>query len=227
MAEMSPKARVRRAARSIARWGEDSRLMTKLPWREGRTPYKVFLAEFLLTRTRADVVARVFNAILIRYPDVTSLAEADVTELEQLLRPLGLSKRVRLLVSAARHIREFHSGEIPMDQHDLEAIPGVGPYVAAAVRAFAFGRSTLPADVNVLRFIARVTGLPMSHPTRGSRELMDLTSELGLAHPSPRAETLIDFCRVICRPRNPQCLICPAVKCCLWGTATTSADARG
>ena len=74
-----------------------------LPWRSLRTPYRVFLAEFLLVRTRSDVVARLFEEIIARYPDVSSLANADPDELVAALEPLGLKKRVPLLLRGAQY----------------------------------------------------------------------------------------------------------------------------
>lgn len=216
---MAPAETVREAADAIAYWAGTAHTPERLPWRDDRTPYRIFLAEFLLTRTRADVVARVFGNVVHHYPDITSLARADPAELEPLLQPLGLGKRVRMLLSAVRHIESVYQGEIPSGQAELEAIPGIGPYAAAAIRAFAFGESVVPPDVNVLRFLSRLTGLPMAHPTRGSRELLSLAAELTSASAGPAPEEILDFCRTVCRPRNPRCPSCAIFTWCAWGRA--------
>jgi A/G-specific adenine glycosylase len=217
---MVPADRVREAGDSIAYWASTTRTPEKLPWREKRTAYGIFLAEFLLTRTRSDLVARVFGELLSSYPDIKSLASAAPHELESLLRPLGLVKRVPMLLAAARHIQNVSLGEIPSGQAELEAIPGIGRYAAAAIRAFAFGERIVPPDVNVLRFLSRVTGLPMVHPTRGSRELLSLVSELMSEYSSPTPEEILDFCRTVCRPRSPRCQSCPILNRCAWGQET-------
>lgn len=215
---------VREAAEAIAYWAGTAPRLERLPWREDRTPYRVFLAEFLLARTRADVVARVFCEVLERYPDIHSLADATAGELAALLQPLGLAKRVHKLLEAAGHIRSAHVGEIPSGQAELEAVPGVGQYTAAAVRAFAFGERVVPPDVNILRFVSRLTGLPMVHPTRGSRELLFLASQLTNEHTGPAPEWILDFCRTVCRPRDPRCSTCAILERCERGRARLGGD---
>ena len=180
-----------------------------LPWRKYRTPYRIFLAEMLLVRTRTDVVARLFEQIYTRYPTIDALAEANEEDLRQLLRPLGLLKRVPSLINAAQYIREYHNGEIPREVENLIKIPGVGPYTAAAVAAFAYGKSDVPADVNILRFVSRLTGLEMKHATKGSSEIRALLPLLSEHNVGLSAEDLLDFTRLVCKPRNPHCEECP------------------
>ncbi|MDN5375140.1 MAG: A/G-specific adenine glycosylase [Thermacetogenium sp.] len=182
---------------------------TELPWRKYRTPYRIFLAEMLLVRTRVDMVARLFEQVVARYPTVYSLASANEEELGLLLRPLGFFKRIPLLIRAARYICERHGGEIPHKVEELLKVPGVGPYTAVAVATFAYGRDGIPADVNVLRFISRLAGLEMQHPTKGSVEARELLSLLSERNVGLSAENLLDFARLICKPRQPKCRECP------------------
>lgn len=198
-----------------------------LPWRKDRTPYRVFLAEMLLVRTRADSVARIFERIFFRYPSVDALANADEEELKSLLSPLGLIKRVPLLIRAARFIRENHDGQIPSKVDDLLTVPGIGPYTAAAVAAFAYGEPAVPADVNVLRFVSRLTGIEMKHPTKGSPELAELLPLLSESVVGLSAENLLDFTRLICRPRNPRCLTCPIKDLCDYFRTKASPEEKG
>lgn len=187
---------------------------TELPWRKYRTPYRIFLAEMLLIRTRTDVVADHFERIASRYPTIETLASADETELREILRPLGLSKRVPYLIKAARYICENHNGEIPADVESLLKVPGIGAYTAAAILTFAYGQGLIPADVNILRFVSRFTGLKMGHPTKGSQELRDLLPLLSEANVGLSAENLLDFTRLICKVRKPKCYICPLSEHC-------------
>jgi len=186
----------------------------ELPWRVDRSPFGVFVAEFLLVRTRSDVVARVYQGVIERYPEPEALADADPAELERLLTPLGFRKRTPLLIRAARVLVDDFQGHVPNRREDLLSIPGIGRYTADAIAAFAFAESTVPADVNILRFVARLTGLPMRHPTKGSKELLDLLPDLASAEPRPSPESLLDFTRIVCRPRTPRCNICPLVDRC-------------
>ncbi len=162
-----------------------------LPWRNVRTPYRIFLAELLLVRTRSDVVARVFEEIALRYPDVLAL--------------------------------EHHQGRIPEKVEELMKVPGLGLYTAAAVAAFAYGSSEVPADVNILRFLSRLTGLPMKHPTKGSPELRALLPLLSREQGGPEPEKLLDFTRLICHARRPRCGECPLQDDC-WYASLTSPD---
>ncbi len=187
-----------------------------LPWRNLRTPYRVFLAEFLLVRTRFDVVTRLFEKIASLYPDIFSLANADEERLATALEPLGLRKRVPLLLRAAQYIVEYYEGRIPEKVEELLKVPGLGLYTAVAVAAFAYNSQEVPADVNILRFLSRLTGLSMKHPTKGSAELRNLLPLLSQSNEGPEPEKLLDFTRLICRPRHPRCGECPLKEKCAY-----------
>lgn len=198
-----------------------SRLMSiKLPWREYKTPYRIFLAEFLLVRTRADVVAFVFETIFNRFPNIAVLADAPLSEVEEALKPLGLRKRVPYLVAAANYIMEHYAGHIPSEIDALLKVPGLGLYTATAIAAFAFGHSLVPGDVNIYRFVARLTGLSMEHKTKGSQALRALLPELSKERSTLKTEWLLDFTRLICRPSKPLCSECPLRSTCCFGSTT-------
>lgn len=182
---------------------------TELPWRKYRTPYRIFLAEMLLVRTRADIVADHFERIVSKYSTIEALALANENELREVLRPLGLTKRVPYLIKAARYICDNHNGDVPADFESLLKVPGIGKYTATAILTFAYGQELVPADVNILRFVSRFTGLKMGHATKGSRELWNLLPLLSEASVGLSAENLLDFTRLICRSRKPKCEVCP------------------
>lgn len=180
-----------------------------LPWRQNRTPYRIFLAELLLIRTRSDVVVRVFEELFNSYPDVYALSLADEKQLGHILHPLGLPKRIPYLVKAARSIVDMYEGQIPRDVNELLKIPGLGRYTASAIASFAYAQPIVPGDVNILRFVARLTGLEMGHKTKGTKDLWELTSLLSEKYTRLSAEKLLDFTRSICKPRKPLCGQCP------------------
>ena len=198
----------------------------ELPWRKYRTPYRIFLAEMLLVRTRTDVVARLFEQVATRYPTVHALAEADEEELRRLLRPLGLSKRIPYLIKAARYVCENCGGEIPREVEELLKVPGIGSYTAVAIATFAYGESGVPADVNILRFVSRLTGLEMKHATKGSAELRELLPLLSEHNVGLSAEDLLDFTRLVCKPRKPRCHDCSLQGYCEYYQRTTSREAE-
>ncbi|MGC1378230.1 MAG: hypothetical protein WA821_18510 [Anaerolineales bacterium] len=185
-----------------------------LPWRKRRTPYRVFLAEMLLVRTRADVVARIYEDIYRQYPNIIELANANEDDLQKAIYPLGLSKRVPYIIKAARYICDNHSRKIPNDIDTLLKVPGLGMYTASAVAVFAYKQKLVPSDVNIFRFVARVTGLEMENKTKGSKLLRELTPSLSEDITGLSTEKLLDFTRLICRPRNPLCEQCCLTRYC-------------
>lgn len=215
--------KVLRAARMLRKDRTAYHGSADLPWRKLRTPYRVFLAEFLLVRTRADVVGKLFDSIVERYPDMHSLASASEQELASVLEPLGLRKRVPLLLRGAQHIVEKYKGRVPKTVKELMRVPGLGAYSAVAIAAFAYKQSEVPADVNILRFLSRLTGYPMLHITKGSRELWSMLPLLSQDVGGPEPERLLDFSRLICRPGLPRCELCPVrEECAFFASARTS-----
>lgn len=200
------------AGRSLAK--NITATQNDLPWRENKTPYRVFLAELMLVRTRADVVARIYESLFEKYPDIYKLADADENALRISLHPLGLSKRTPYFIKAARYVCDTHEGLLPREVESLIKIPGIGLYTASAISVFAFNQKSVPYDVNILRFLSRFTGLVMENKTKGSNMLRDLTPELSEEKTGLRTEVLLDFTRLICCPRTPICGQCCLKRSC-------------
>lgn len=193
------------------RWGASNR--RSFPWRDGdRTPYELVLAEVLLQQTRADHVASVFGSVVERCPDWDSLAEIPTTELEELLRPLGLqNRRAASLVALARAVR---IQGLPSSASDLETLPGVGQYIARAVAVQLFREAVAPIDANVARVLERVFGPRKLADLRYDPELQRLALSLVPSEkPGDYLTSLLDFGAVICRSRAPQCDQCPVPSC--------------
>jgi len=178
------------------------------PWRRTEDPYQIFLAELLLIRTRAEAVALIFDRVIEKFPDLKALAEAEEKELEEVLRPLGLKKRVPLLKRAASFVLEQYGGKFPSDETLLKKIPGMGEYTAKAFRVFAFRSRDLPPDVNIFRLLSRITGTATDHPTKGSKKLRELVGEISEICGNLSPPAVLDFARTVCRPRNPRCDSC-------------------
>jgi A/G-specific adenine glycosylase len=210
------ESQVSEAGRKLSKFDfEDA----SLPWRKEKTPYRIFLAEFLLVRTRADVVTRLFETIVTHYPDFRSITLSGDEAVGEVLKPLGLQKRVPYLIKAAQYILEHHNGQVPTTVVELLAVPGLGFYTASAIAAFAYDLPEVPADVNILRFVSRLTGLPMEHKTKGSKDLLALLPLLAEDKTGLRPQILLDFTRLICRPREPKCEECPLRQICRYANS--------
>jgi A/G-specific adenine glycosylase len=179
------------------------------PWRHTDNPWHALLAEFLLLRTRADAVEGVYRHIVTHYPEPGDLAALSLDEIASMLYPLGLRWKAPLLKALAAEIAG-RKGRIPEDQESLEQLPGVGPYVVAAFLSLHLGRRALIIDSNTVRFLCRYTGRTYDGETRRKKWVRDLLDALT---PDREVRTfnyaLLDFCREICRPRNPLCMQCP------------------
>jgi A/G-specific adenine glycosylase len=157
-----------------------------LPWRRTRDPYAILVSEVMLQQTQVSRVVPRYEAWLERWPDVHALAAASPAAVIREWQGLGYNRRGLNLYRAARLVAEHGWPDVLTD------LPGVGPYTAAAVRAFAFGESVLPRDTNVLRIEER-TGHRFD-PSCG--------------------QALMDLGRTVCLARVPRCVDCPlAARC--------------
>jgi A/G-specific adenine glycosylase len=182
-----------------------------LPWRRDRTPYRVWVAEVMLQQTRSEQAAPYFARFLERFPDVYALAAAPLDQVLRAWQGLGYYARARLLHAAARRLVEHHDGQLPADPDALRALPGFGPYTAAAVASIAFGRPAAVVDGNVERVLARLVALPVPpRSTEGRRTLAELAGALlDRDRPGASNEALMDLGATVCVPRRPRCPECP------------------
>jgi len=199
-------------------------------WRRSRAPYDVLLAELLLHRTRADVVEPTFLRLRAAYPTPARLADAAEDEIVELLRPLGYSHRSRRLPALGRALVERHRGAVPAEREALLALPGVGPYIANAVLAIAFGKPVPLLDPNVIRVIGRVFGVWSVRPRpRDDQMLWDFVE--GLVSPSRPAEfglALVDLGALVCTVRRPRCSDCPlCLRCAAYISGSVEPAAPG
>jgi A/G-specific adenine glycosylase len=170
-----------------------------LPWRFTRDPYALLVSEVMLQQTQALRVVPYYERWLARFPDAGVLADAPVRDVLSLWSGLGYNRRALALQNAARVVA---SDGWPSD---LTALPGVGPYTAAAVASFAWDAQVAAVDTNVRRVLERRDGV-----VRGPREVAARAASL---LPAGRAATfnqaMMELGATVCRPRAPLCGSCP------------------
>ena len=181
-----------------------------LPWRTVRSPYRTLVSEFMLAQTQVERVVPKFQAFIARFPDFFALARATRADVLREWKGLGYNSRAVRLHDCARAVVERHGATLPSEAASLRALPGIGPYTAAAIRSFAFGADDAPVDTNVRRVVQRVVfGLEYPQPAPPA-ELARLARELlpsGRAHDWNSA--MMDLGAAICTARAPKCSICP------------------
>lgn len=189
-----------------------------LPWRilpdaraAGVTPdpYRIWLSEIMLQQTTVAAVRNYFHRFTTRWPTVGALAAAEDDDVMGEWAGLGYYARARNLLKCARVVTRDHGGQFP-DSHDaLLALPGIGPYTAAAISAIAFDQSEVVMDGNVERVMARLhdiqTPLPAAKPALRVHAAA-LTPDV---RPGDHAQAVMDLGATICTPKSPACGICP------------------
>ncbi len=182
-------------------------------------PYAVWLSEIMLQQTTVATVAPYFRAFLARWPRVEDLAEAPLDAVLSAWAGLGYYARARNLHACARTVCAEHGGRFPDTEAGLRALPGIGPYTAAAVAAIAFGRRAAPVDGNVERVTARY--FAVAAPLPGAKaELRRRAEELLPEQPEEAfpygdlAQALMDLGATVCLPAEPRCGSCPLAADC-------------
>ena len=201
-----------------------------LPWRvppgSGRAPdpYAVWLSEVMLQQTTVAAVKDYFTRFLALWPDVGALAAADDARVMGEWAGLGYYARARNLLKCARAVTDDWGGEFPDTAEALRALPGIGPYTAAAIAAIAFDRPETVVDGNVERVMARL--FRIEAPMPGAKPLLrDRAASLTpAARPGDYAQAVMDLGATICTPKNPACGICPWREDCAARSAGIAAD---
>lgn len=184
----------------------------ELPWRGGRDPYPIWLSEIMLQQTRAETVMGYYRRFLERFQDVHALAAAPLDTVLKMWEGLGYYSRARNLHRAAQQISES-GGRFPDTVKGLEALPGVGPYVARAIASIAYGICVPALDGNQMRVLSRCFAVERILKTPFDLEEIALSC-ISKSRPGDYNQALMDLGALICTPRKPKCEICPLAKLC-------------
>jgi A/G-specific adenine glycosylase len=170
----------------------------------------------MLQQTQVARVVPAYDAFLARFPDAIACADAAVGEVVRLWEGLGYNRRAVNLHRCAVSVRDEWDGRLPDSLDALLGLPGVGPYTARAVLAFAYERDAAVVDTNVARVVARVVGRPLGRCE--VQATADAWSPPG--HAWAWNQGLMDLGSALCSARSPSCLGCPLASVCAWRGAS-------
>jgi len=193
--------------KEILTWSKDN--LRVFPWRKTSDPYKIFIAEIMLHRTRASQVEDVYNLFINNYSDFKSICDAGKERILYELSGLGLKWRAEFLYEISCILSQEYGEIIPSDKSVLLELPGVGPYISSAFLCFVYDLPEPILDTNTVRVIGRLFGLKITDSSRRSKKFKILMEELvNLGNCRLFSLTLLDFADAICKPQNPQCDQC-------------------
>ena len=178
----------------------------KLPWRESREPYRVWVSEIMLQQTRVETVVPYYARWMERFPTVAALAQADEQSVLKAWEGLGYYARARNLHRSARMVREKLRGDLPTSASSLRTLPGIGAYSAGAIASIAYGEVVPAVDGNARRVLSRLfdeDGTSDALLRRRAVELLDPD------RPGDWNQALMELGATVCVPRSPRCGECP------------------
>ncbi len=194
---------------AVLAWGVPR--LRDLPWRQTRDPWAILVAEVMLQQTQVGRVIPAWHAFLEEYPTPAACAAASLGDVLRLWQGLGYPRRARNLHATALLVAGDHGGHLPDELDALLALPGIGPYTARAVLAFAFERDVAVVDTNIARVLARVAGERLTaRRTQASADELVPAGDGWIWN-----QVIMDLGAIVCRP-EPHCDECPAVGGCRW-----------
>lgn len=192
-----------------------------LPWRRTRDPWAVLVSELMLQQTGVTRVLDRYPRFLSRFPTAAACAAASVGAVVEEWQGLGYNRRAVNLHRCAVACVSDHGGRLPSTLEALLALPGVGPYTARAVLAFAWERPVACMDVNVTRALSRLGGTPVAQPDADDLAVLADAEAPGGAWAWNQA--VMELGATACRPA-PRCDTCPVRMHCAWASAPEGPD---
>lgn len=182
-----------------------------LPWRQTNEPYAIWVSEVMLQQTRVKTVLPYYRRWMEQFPTIKSLAEAEIDHVLSLWEGLGYYRRAHNLHQTARYVVKNLNGRLPVNIGELRQLPGIGPYIAAAIAALAFNQDVIALDGNLRRVLSRLMDLDLDPRTpEGERRVRTWALDrLPRGRASDFNQALMDLGALICTPKSPSCEDCP------------------
>ena len=182
-----------------------------LPWRNSDDAYKIWLSEIILQQTQVSFGLKYYQKFLDFFPNIAALANADESQVLKLWQGLGYYSRARNLHYTAKVIVQDYKGQFPSEFSELKNLKGIGEYTAGAIASFAFKQNTPAIDGNVLRLLSRFFYIkkPINESKYHKIFKKIIVASFSFTPAYVLNQVLMEFAALHCRPKNPQCLICP------------------
>jgi A/G-specific adenine glycosylase len=201
--------------RRLLHWNKHTNTRA-MPWKGEKDPYKIWLSEIILQQTRVEQGWSYYEKFIKAFPTIQHLAKANEEKVFKMWEGLGYYSRCKNLIATAKKVTAEYKGKFPDTYDKIKALPGIGPYTAAAISSFAFNAPYAVLDGNVQRILARYFGITTPiDTTAGKKEFQELAQSLlqqdeaGIYN-----QAIMDFGAVVCKPQNPLCADCVQQKTC-------------
>lgn len=203
---------IERDSLALAQWYQANQ--RKLPWRESKNPYFIWISEVMLQQTTVAAVMPYFERFITKFPTLESLADSPIEDVLEMWSGLGYYSRARNLHKSAQGLRK---GPFPTTYQELIEFPGLGPYTARAVTSIAFGDRAGVVDGNVIRVLCRRWGLEIEWWKNKEKDKLQKIADDLVQHADPSMvnQGLMELGATICSKEKPICGLCPWRKSCL------------
>jgi len=187
-----------------------------LAWRNTQNPYKIWISEVILQQTRVNQGSDYYTKFIEKFPDIVTLANAKEEDVLKIWQGLGYYSRARNLHFAAKQIITEYNGIFPTDFNEIIKLKGIGEYSAGAIASLAFKQPFPAIDGNVQRVISRLYGIKIAvNSSTGKHEIKKIILNLiDKKNPDIFNQSLIELGALVCKPKNPECNICPLNQYC-------------
>ncbi len=187
-----------------------------LPWRETKDPYKIWISEIMLQQTTVKAVIPYYERWTKKFPNVHSAAKAEEQQILNLWQGLGYYSRAKNIHKAAKYIVDHFNGKVPSKREELKELPGFGPYTIGALLSIAFDKREPIIDANVRRVVMRVLAIKGKADLKNDQTIYKFLDQV-MPKKNNRTfnQALMELGALICRNKEPLCLLCPVKEKCL------------
>jgi len=214
MNDRSDTIRAKRFRKKLLVWFETE--LRDLPWRDTKDPYKIWISEIMLQQTQVKKVIPYYLKFIESFPDINSLAQAELSQVLKIWEGLGYYARARNLHKAARQLKNNFNGVFPADFDSIKKLPGIGQYTAAAIMSIAYQQQHAVVDGNVSRVICRIFKINEQPKSGVGKQIIQQRAQKLLAtdNPGDYNQAIMELGALVCTPRSPKCEICPVEEFC-------------